>query len=74
MKTLNSGDGMTAANSLPEERKEVLETLYGTASFDAVKYGFYIGTFLPKPIADYGGNMCKNEINFMEFKNSLKNE
>lgn len=69
---LKSGDGMTAANSQPEERKEVLETLYGSASNDAIKYGFYIGTLLPEPVADYGGTMCTNEVTFMEFKNSLK--
>ncbi|MES2287287.1 MAG: hypothetical protein V4547_16465 [Bacteroidota bacterium] len=72
MMTFQVGDGMTAGSSQPEERQEVLMALYGEASPDAIKYGFYIGELSEKPVADYEGKMCQKDIPFMEFKNSQK--
>ena len=60
--TLNPGDGMSATKSTPEQRKTVLEIL-NEITDDRVKYGFYIGTISRSPVADYGGNNVKNEIN-----------
>lgn len=69
---IRKSDGMTVGNSSKEERREVIMKLEGEVSEDAVTYGFYIGELSGKVVADYSGEMCKREINFMEFKNQQK--
>lgn len=65
--TLNPGDGMSVERTTPKEREDALKRIseitgQDEVTKDRIKYGFYIGSLNPTPIADYGNNMVTNQI------------